>query len=59
MIVCDGGIGAEFFCFLVGTFAGVLKIRAEVVVVGGVAFFGWQNRVGALVGRGNIETGVK
>ena len=30
-IVCDGGIGADFFAFLVGAFAGGYKFGGEVV----------------------------
>ena len=55
-IVCGGGIGAEIFVFLWGRFPGGKKLERK--------WWGWhflagKNQVGVLVGRENIETGVK
>ena len=59
MIVSGGGIGTEFIVFLVGVFGGGGGCTFGAEVVGEGIFFAGKNQIGTLVGRGNIETGVK
>ena len=51
-----GGIGAEFFVSLVGNLSGGNFLERK---WWGRLFFAGKNQVGALVGRGKVETGVK